>query len=410
MKFIDSYLKNLKSEKSWYEKTESSGLGVRVMPSGSKSWIYRFTLNGKRQKMTLGKYPAVSLKQARELLLKAQELKEQGINPIEYQKQEKSREIYTVEKLFIDWYHSYITKNRKRPLDVKKQIDTDIIPLLGNKELATLQTIEITRALDAIVDRGAPILANRILSSLKQAFNYAVSRGNIQLNPAASIRAKDIGGIEKPSERFLTLEEIKTIWDFLDSAQCHMSLQTKSAIKIIILTGVRTAEIRLAQWSHIDLSNSLWTIPPEHNKGKVTVKIHLSYLARTLFQELKNIAHSSFVLPGLVDNKPLDENALPRAIRRIQDKVGIPEWTAHDLRRTFATQLGEALNIDPVVIEKCLGHKMPRIMATYNKNEMLPQRKDALEQWAKRIEKLIKKHSISESEKQSNQQGVVHYE
>lgn len=90
-----------------------------------------------------------------------------------------------------------------------------------------------------------------------------------------------------------------------------------------------------------------------------------------------------------VENKPLDENALPRAIRRIQDKVGIPEWTAHDLRRTFATQLGETLNIDPVVIEKCLGHKMPRIMATYNKNEMLPQRRDALEQWAKCIESVL---------------------
>lgn len=389
MKFIDSYIKNLKSEKNWYEKTESSGLGIRVMPSGSKSWIYRHTLNGKRQKMTLGKYPAVSLKQAREHLLKAQELKEQGINPIEHQKQEKSREIYTVEKLFTDWYHSYIVKNRKRPLDVKKQIDADIVPLLGRKELATLQTIDITQALDVIVNRGAPILANRILSSLKQAFNYAVSRGNIQQNPAVSIRAKDIGGTENPSERFLSLDEIRIIWQFLDSSQCQMSLQTKSAIKIIILTGVRTAEIRLSRWSHIDFSTSLWTIPPEHNKGKVIVKIHLSHLTKDVLQELKVVSDSSFVLPGMVENKPLDENALPRAIRRIQDKVGIPEWTAHDLRRTFATQLGETLNIDPVVIEKCLGHKMPRIMATYNKNEMLPQRKDALEQWAKCIVKIL---------------------
>jgi integrase len=90
-----------------------------------------------------------------------------------------------------------------------------------------------------------------------------------------------------------------------------------------------------------------------------------------------------------VENKPLDENALPRAVRRIQDKVGIPEWTPHDLRRTFATQLGETLQIDPVVIEKCLGHKMPKIMATYNKNQMLPQRKDALEQSGTYIEQLV---------------------
>ena len=139
--------------------------------------------------------------------------------------------------------------------------------MLGNKELQTLQTLDITQALDVIVNRGAPILANRILSSLIQAFNYAVSRGNLQQNPAASIRAKDIGGTERPSKWFLTLDEIKIIWQFLDSDQCHMSLQTKSAIKIVTLTGVRTAEIRLAQWHHIDFVNSIWTIPPEHNIG-----------------------------------------------------------------------------------------------------------------------------------------------
>ncbi len=81
---------------------------------------------------------------------------------------------------------------------------------------------------------------------------------------------------------------------------------------------------------------------------------------------------------------------MPRAVIRIQERVGIPQWTAHDLRRTFATQLGETLNVDPVVIEKCLGHKMPKIMATYNKNEMLPQRKEALEKWSDLINNLVR--------------------
>lgn len=390
MKFIDSFIKNLKSETNWYEKTESIGLGIRVMPSGSKSWIYRYTLNGKRQKMTLGRYPAVSLQQARELFLQAQRLKEQGINPIEHQQQEKSKDIYTVEKLFIEWYEAYVVKNRKKPLHIQQQIESNIIPLLGSKELSKLQPVDISRALDVIVKRGAPILANRILSSLKQAFNYAVSRGNIHQNPATSIRSRDIGGLEKPRERFLTLEEIKTIWKFLDSDQSKMSLQTKSAIKIIMLTGVRTAEIRLAQWSSFDFTNSLWTVPPEHTKGGITVKIHLTPLVISVLRELEAISDSRFVIVGVDSNKPLDEHALPRAIKRIQNRVGIPEWTAHDLRRTFATQLGETLDVDPVVIEKCLGHKMPRIMATYNKNEMLPQRKDALERWSQIIEELIK--------------------
>src|SRR3990167_8130861 len=290
MKFIDSYIKNLKSDTNWYEKTESSGLGVRVMPSGSKSWIYRYTLNGKRQKMTLGKYPAISLKQARDLFLQAQRVKEQGINPIDHQKQEKSRDIYTVEKLCTEWYNTYVAKNRKKPLQIQQQIDTNIIPLLGSKELAKLQAIDISQALDVIVTRGAPILANRILSSLKQAFNFAVSRGNIQQNPAASIRARDIGGLEKPRERVLSLNEIRTIWHFLDSDRCQMSIQTKSAIKIIILTGVRTAEIRLSLWNNFDFTNNLWTIPPEHTKGGITVKIYLTDLTKSILEKLKVVS------------------------------------------------------------------------------------------------------------------------
>ncbi|HFT7236994.1 TPA: tyrosine-type recombinase/integrase, partial [Legionella pneumophila] len=247
----------------------------------------------------------------------------------------------------------------------------------------------ITIALDKIVQRGAPIHANRILSTIKQVLNYAVSRGYIQYNPATNIRSRDIGGIEKPRERVLSPEEIRIIWKFLESDKSQMSESARLAIKVIILTGVRTGEIRLAQWHQFDFEQSLWTIPPEHSKGGITVKIHLSELTKKLLLQFKEQSVSPFVIPGITIDVPMSKDALPRAIKRIQNRVGIPEWTAHDLRRTFATQLGESLNIDPVVIEKCLGHKMPRIMATYNKNEMLPQRKEALDSWANHIARLI---------------------
>ena len=201
MKFIDSYIKNLTPDTTWFEKIESSGLGVRVMPSGNKSWFYRFSMGGKRQKMSLGKYPAISLKQAREFLIKAQSLKEQGINPIENTKLEKLKEDNTFSKLIESWYENYAVKNRKQPRPIKYQIDSEIIPLLGDTVLDKLQTKDITIALDKIVQRGAPIHANRILSTIKQVLNYAVSRGYIQYNPATNIRSRDIGGMEKPRER-----------------------------------------------------------------------------------------------------------------------------------------------------------------------------------------------------------------
>ena len=173
-----------------------------------------------------------------------------------------------------------------------------------------------------------------------------------------------------------------------------MPLQTKNAIKILLLTGARTAELRLAKWNEFDLEKSLWTIPAKNSKAGQIHKVHLSSQVQVLLHELKIISDSGYVIYGADASKPLTDNALARAINRNQDRIGIPHWTAHDLRRTFATKLGETLRVDPVVIEKCLGHKMPRIMATYNKNEMLPERKDALNQWGCYIENLLKNSNV----------------
>lgn len=396
--FTDTYIKRLRPESKRIEKFEGGGFGILLYPSGTKSWIYRYKIDNKKDYIILGQYPAMSLAEARKRFNELRDIRRSGSNPKLLLQQELNRKKLIVKDLCNTWYKNYVEKNRKKPHQIKQQIEADIIPLLGEMELDIIQPINITTALDSIVQRGAPIHANRVLSSLKQLFNYAVSRGTMLQNPATNIRARDIGGLEKPRERYLSLDEIKTIWHFLDSNKSQMSLQTKSAIKIIILTGVRTAEIRLAQWNHFDFENSLWTIPPEHTKGAITVKIHLTLLIKKILQELKANSDSSFVLKGLIPNKPLDENALPRAIRRIQARVGIPEWTAHDLRRTFATQLGEKLDVDPVVIEKCLGHKMPRIMATYNKNEMLPQRKEVLERWSEYIQNLVQQDSLQSSQ------------
>ena len=389
--FTDTYIKNLKAKDKRYEEYEGKGFGIRVSPNQLKSWIYRYKIGSKTDKLTLGHYPTMSLSAARKKHLELQELKRTGQAPKVIIQQQTEKKNDTLKKLITFWYNNYIVKHRKQPLQIKQQIDADIIPLLGTYEIEKIHPRDITKALDSIVQRGSPVHANKVLSTLKQVFNYAVSRGEISVNPAANIRSRDIGGLEKPRNRNLNLEEIKQIWLFLDSANHSLSIQIKNAIKIILLTGIRTGELRLATWSEFNFEKSLWIIPAEHNKNALVIKIHLSNLVKNLFLEIKECTLSKFVLAGVNDDEIIGDKSIAKAIQRIQDRIGIPEWTAHDLRRTFATQLGETLHIDPVVIEKCLGHKMPKIMATYNKNDMLPQRKDALEKWSEIVENLIAK-------------------
>ncbi len=392
--FTDTYIKALKPSAKRYEEYEGGGFGIRVTLTGVKTWIYRYKINGKTDKLTLGHYPTMSLANAKKRFAELSGLRREGNSPKDLIQQQEQKETNTMRKLIIEWYTGYAEKSRKKPLQIKQQIDGDIIPLLGNMSLDKIHTRDITKALDAIVARGAPIHANRVLSTIKQAFNYGVSRGSLELNPASNIRARDIGGLEKPRERFLTMNEIKILWVFLDSDKHQLPLHTKNAIKIILLTGVRSSELRLAQWGEFNFDESLWIIPAEHSKVGAVIKIHLSQQVKVLLVEMKEASDSSYVLPNMDGSGTLTENALPRAIKRIQDRVGISQWTAHDLRRTFSTQLGEALRVDPVVIEKCLGHKMPRIMATYNKNEMLYERKEALNNWGQYIENLVSNSNI----------------
>lgn len=387
--FTDTYIKSLKPKAERFEEYEGGGFGIRVTPSNTKSWIYRYKINNKTDKITLGHYPAMSLANARLRFTELSQQRKDGLSPKVLIERQQQKENNTVEKLINDWYANYAVKNRKKPLQIKQQIDADIIPSLGHISLESLQTTDIVAALDKIVKRGAHVHANRVLNTIKQALNYAVSRGNIKHNPANGIRSRDIGGIEKPRDRVLSIAEIKKIWLFLDGDENNMTLQVKNAIKIMLLTGVRTSELRLATWDEFDFEQSLWTIPAKNSKGGIVHRVYLSQQTKALLLELKASTKSRYALCGENKNVCLSENALARAIARIQKRVGIPRWTAHDTRRSFATHLGETLRVDPVVIEKCLGHKMPRIMATYNKNEMLPERCDALNLWGKYIENLV---------------------
>lgn len=196
--------------------------------------------------------------------------------------------------------------------------------MLGDIELTKLTPALVTNALDKIVKRGARVHANKVLAALKQAFSYGVRRGTLQENPAILLQARDVGGIEKPRDRNLSIHEIKTLLSFLENGTNRMSLQTKLAIKIILHTGIRSGELRLATWNEIDFNNSLWTIPKEHTKQGEAMRIHLTESVKAMFKELKRDSNCQYILSA-TDNEPLSPKALSRSINRIQDSTFAPK-------------------------------------------------------------------------------------
>jgi integrase len=351
--------------------------------------------------MSLGNYPSISLSKARTLQGEARLAHKEGIDLLESRSVEDNS-IKTIEELANDFYTKYIEVHRKQPLHVKQIIDAEIIRPLGTQKLANITARTLVLSLETIVERGAKTHANKTLSTMKQMFSYAISKGIIKDNPLTDIKAKVIGGDEKPRERVLSMDEIKIILNFLNSGKHRISPMIIRAVKILLLTGVRSGELRLAEWDEINAEELLWTIPKHKTKTGIQHKVHLTGLVINLFTELKEFSDllgSNYVIPSsktqkdsngnTINDQPLTDRALARAIARIQERAGIDKWTPHDLRRSFATQQGQVLKTNPVVIEKLLGHKMPKIMQTYNRDEMLDDRKEALEQWSDQIEQLM---------------------
>ena len=397
----DSFIKSLKPKDKRYDVPIDSGLRLRIAQTGLKTWLYRYTIDKRTRTMSLGNYPSISLSKARTLQGQARLSHKDGIDVLESKKIEEGT-IVSIGELANDFYIKYIKVHRKQPLQIKQIIDADIIKPLGTQKLSNLTTRLLVLSLEDIVARGSKTHANKTLSTMKQMFSYAISKGIMKDNPLRDIKAKVIGGDETPRDRFLSMDEIKTIWCFLDNGKHKISLIIINSVKILLLTGVRSGELRLAEWDELNFETSLWTIPKHKTKTGIQHTVHLSKLVINLFTKLKeysDLLESNYVIPsstnqkgleGKTIDKPLTDKALARAISRIQERVGIDKWTPHDLRRSFATQHGQLLKTNPIIIEKLLGHKMPKIMATYNKDEMLDERKEALEQWSDKIIELLK--------------------
>ena len=254
-----------------------------------------------------------------------------------------------------------------------------------------------------MVDRGAKALAGKVLATIKQLFKFAQVRGYIDSSPAYPLNPGDLGVVNNIRERALDtdeegeaqadLVEICALWRALDKAP-RLSPQIRFGVKILLLTGVRSGELRLAQWEHIDFDAATWKIPASNTKNAKAWTVPLSPQVLDLFKNLHKAAEGSqWVLPSFMGDftgeSPITDKALARAVKRLfslTDSDGnrllpIDYFTPHDLRRTLRTHLSR-LGVAPHIAEKCLNHSLSKLGKTYDKHTYLDDRREALEKWA----------------------------
>lgn len=404
----DKHLQSLKPKSTEFIVADAHGLGVRVWPSGARTFQYRYRINGKLERLTIGSYPETSLKEARDRHAVARKLVEQGISPAYTRQLTKgaaaSASIETVKHLVDEFMERFVNKERRRPDHAKQMLDADVVPALGKIRVKDITRRHVVKMLDDIVDRGAPVQANRTASLTKQMFQYAVERGIIDANPCSDIRRQTIGGTEKSRDRNLDENEIKAFWKRIGETTKDTPIPKKetysiglpmvASLRLLLVTAQRRGELVKAQWSEVDLSSASWEIPAQNSKNGRAHKVPLSPLAVKLFKELKGHAgESAFVLPTTLSKVKGDahiaERSLTKAAERAQDIIGIAKWVPHDLRRTAASQLAE-LGVLPHVVEKIQNHTMQGVLAIYNRYDYAKECKAAMNLWGARLKKLTK--------------------
>jgi integrase len=434
-KFIDS----LRRRDTAYELRDrrAPGLRLRVYPSGKK--VFRWHASSPATVVTIGVWsmdeaPAhVTLSEARRRLELLKAAKAAGPDRLKRVREELEAQLaprpaatgVTVAEV-AQRFLRMLEGQRKRPDEARKIVERDILKActnpdhpdpndkcecetrFGAQSLSTLKKSDCRGLVEKVVRRGARVHAGTVLGLLKQLLDYAENVEDKFVNPAARLKARNLGVEHNDRDRWLTDTEIVTFWRALDreplpNAEAEVDRRrTRAGIRLLLLTAVRSGELRLARWEEVDFKAETWTLPVAHQK--LTPKqarqakpfvIPLTPTALSLFGELKDLAGAT---PHVIssdlarDGKAYGDKAFGRAMRRLwrshPDLKVLPEASPHDLRRTCRTWLTK-LGTPPHIAERCLNHKLGRILHIYDQHDYFEERKAALLKWDVFLQRLL---------------------
>ncbi len=396
-KLTDIAVKGAKSGKSIRKLSDGVGLALLIHPNGSKYWTYRYRYLGKEKSLSLGVYPEVTLAEARSKHGEARKVVKEGQDPSETRKAIKRQAIISADNNFEvvgrEWVEAKSAVWSPRYTEfLKKRLEIDLFPSLGSRPIKDITAPELLSVVRIIEKRGALELANRALQYCGQIFMYGIATGRADRNPATDLKGALKTHVKK---NYAHLKEIE-LPEFLKKLEAYDgNLQTKLAVKLLMLTFVRTTELRAATWDEIDLDKAEWRIPAERMKMRRGHIVPLSTQAVLILKELKLLnGQWKYVFPN--PHKPIkhmSENAVLYALYRMGYHN---RTTGHGFRHTASTILNESGLFKGDAIERQLAHVQGnKVRGAYNHAEYLPERKKMMQWWADYLDNKAKKPELS---------------
>ena len=383
MKLNARQVESAKGKDKPYKLSDGGGLYLLVNPNGSKYWRMKYRVAGKEKLLAVGVYPDVPLVDARRRRDEAKRLLAAGGDPGQEKQAEKQAKILAVQNSFesiaIEW-HDYKKPNWSDGYasDILEYLTKDIFPFIGKRSINDIKPAEMLSVLRKMEQRGVLDKLKKTRQACRQIFTYAVITGRAENNPVTDL----VGALKAPKQKHFPHLNVEQIPDFLNALNEYSgSMVTRSATRLLMLTGLRTIELRASEWVDIDFEKGIWQIPAERMKMRRPHVVPLSSQVKALLEEVHQLTgRGKYIFPGRNDSgKPMSEASINQVIKRIGYDG---KATGHGFRHTMSTILHEQ-GYNTAWIETQLAHvDKNSIRGTYNHAQYLDGRREMLQWYA----------------------------
>jgi integrase len=377
----DTKVRAAKPGEKAYKLYDGRGLFLFVTPTGGRLWRLKYRMRGREKLISLGAYPDVGLKRAREKRDEARELIADGIDPSAVRQERRSALLETFEAVAQEWLELQTKSLAPETISILgARLKSALYPYLGSKPVAEITAQELLGALRRIEARGRHETAHRVRALAGRVLRYAVATGRVQHDVAADLK-EALAPVK--TRNFASVTDPKRVGELMRAIHGYSGQPvTALALKLAPLVFVRPGELRAAEWSEFDLETAEWRIPGARMKMGEPHIVPLARQALAILRELQPLARGGrYLFPSLrTGDRPMSDNTINAALRRLG--YTSDEQTGHGFRSMASTLLNEQ-GFPPHVIELQLAHtERNKVRAAYNKAQRLAERRKMMQAWA----------------------------
>ena len=392
----DTKVRSLQASEKPITAFDGGGLFLYLHPKGGKWWRFKYQFAGRTKTLSFGTYPEITLKDARNRREEARKLLANGTDPSEDRKEQKRMALAiaaTFGTVFAEWLRIEATKLSIRTVDkIQSSMDIHALPKIGDLPIAEIKIDDLLTMLRIIEAKGALEMARRVRAWTSRVFRYAIIVGKCERDPAANL----CGALRVPVVKHhaaLPSCDLPLFLKALDDPLTRIAPLTRLALKLIVMTGTRPGELRLAQWQEFDFDKAEWRIPAGRMKMKEEHVVPLSRQTLAVIDQIKTFSSDcKFLFPAHGNsNRTMSENTMGSAAKSLGFAV-----TAHGFRSTFSTYANESEKWSSDAIEAQLAHKPADEVrsAYYRGNRRMDERHRLMQWWSDQLDQMRERGKI----------------